>query len=137
MTKRKKIILGVLAIVIGLPVALIAAVMAWFWMEGKTNGAVVTSRQTRKYLLYVPKSYDRSKPTPLVISLHPAATRPETEMEITGWNDVADEHGFIVVYPSGSEFPRVWPMEDGQADDKSAAGGTDNLRMKAVELSRE
>jgi polyhydroxybutyrate depolymerase len=110
MTKRKKIILGVLAIFIGLPVVLIAVVMVWFWMQGKTNGAIVTLGQTRKYLVYVPKSYDRSKPTPLVISLHPAAARAETEMEISRWNDVADEHGFIVVYPSGSDFPRVWPM---------------------------
>jgi polyhydroxybutyrate depolymerase len=109
-SKRKKIILGVLAIVIGLPVALIAVVMAWFWMERKTNGAIVTSGQTRKYLLYMPKTYDRSKPMPLLISLHPAAARPETEMEISRWNDLADEHGFIVVYPSGSDFPRVWPM---------------------------
>ena len=31
-------------------------------------------------------------------------------MEISRWNDLADEHGFIVVYPSGSGFPRVWPM---------------------------
>jgi polyhydroxybutyrate depolymerase len=32
-------------------------------------------------------------------------------MEISGWNELADEHGFIVVYPSGSEVPRVWPMD--------------------------
>jgi poly(3-hydroxybutyrate) depolymerase len=71
--KRKKIILGVLGIVIGLPVALIAVAMVWFRMEGKTNGTIVTSGETRKYLLYVPKTYDRSKPTPLLISLHAAA----------------------------------------------------------------
>jgi polyhydroxybutyrate depolymerase len=108
--KRKKIILGVLGIVIGLPVALIAVAMVWFRMEGKTNGTIVTSGETRKYLLYVPKTYDRSKPTPLVISLHPAALRPQTEMEISRWNQVADEHGFIVVYPAGSGVPRIWPM---------------------------
>lgn len=110
MTKRKKIIVGVLAIVIVLPVAFIAVVVAWFRMEGKTNGAIITSGETRKYLLYVPKTYDRSKPTPLLISLHAAALRPASEMEISRWNELADEHGFIVVYPSGSEFPRVWPM---------------------------
>ena len=109
-SKRKKIILGVLTIVIGLPVALIAVAVAWFRMEGKTNGAIVTSGETRKYLLYVPKTYDRSKPTPLLISLHAAALRPAAEMEISRWNELADEHGFLVVYPSGSEIPRVWPM---------------------------
>jgi polyhydroxybutyrate depolymerase len=107
--KTKRIILGVLAIMVGLPVAFVALLAAWFRMEGKTNGAIVTSGETRKYLLYVPKTYDRSKPTPLLISLHPAATRPDIEMAISRWNGLADEHGFIVVYPSGSGFPRVWP----------------------------
>jgi polyhydroxybutyrate depolymerase len=108
--KRKKTIVGVLAVVIGLPVAFIAVAVAWFRMEGKTNGAIVTSGERRKYLLYVPKTYDRSKPTPLLISMHAAALRPAAEMEISRWNDLADEHGFLVVYPSGSEVPRVWPM---------------------------
>lgn len=108
--KRRKIIVGVLTIVVGLPVALVVTAVVWFSWEGETNGTVVTSGQTRKYLLYVPKTYQRSKPTPLVISLHAAALRPAAEMEISRWNELADEHGFIVVYPSGSELPRVWPM---------------------------
>lgn len=33
---------------------------------------IVSSGQKREYLLYVPRSYDRAKPTPLVISMHAA-----------------------------------------------------------------
>jgi polyhydroxybutyrate depolymerase len=83
---------------------------AAFASLNETNGTIVTSGETRQYLLYVPKTYDRSKATPLVISLHPAATWPAAEMEISRWNELADEQGFIVVYPSGSDEPRVWPM---------------------------
>jgi hypothetical protein len=36
--KIKKIVIGGVLLVIGLPVALIAVAMAWFRMEGKTNG---------------------------------------------------------------------------------------------------
>jgi poly(3-hydroxybutyrate) depolymerase len=43
--------------------------------------------------LYVPKSYDRSKATPLVICIHPAAAWPALQMTITWWNEVADTHG--------------------------------------------
>ncbi len=84
--------------------------LAAFASLNETNGTIVSSGEPRQYLLYVPKSYDRSKPTPLVISLHPAASWPAAEMEISRWNELADEHGFIVVYPSGSDVPRVWPM---------------------------
>lgn len=94
-----------LAITVFLSVFCLAAV-TW----DNTNGTIVTSGETRQYLLYVPKIYDRSKATPLVISLHGAALWPAAEMTISRWNELADEHGFIVVYPSGSDVPRVWPM---------------------------
>src|SRR4029077_6381141 len=81
-SKRKKIILGVLAIIIGLPVALILTVVAWISISDKTNGTIVSSGQKRRYLLYVPKTYDPSKATPLVISLHPAASWPAAERNI-------------------------------------------------------
>lgn len=115
---RKKIILGVLLIVIGLPLALILTASACFYIMDKTNRTIVSSDVTRRYLLYVPKTYDRSKATPLVISLHPGATWPAVEMNISRWNELADEHGFIVVYPEGSGAflgglgpgPQIWPM---------------------------
>jgi polyhydroxybutyrate depolymerase len=117
-SKRKKIILGVLTIVIGLPVALLVMVLAWTSIEDKTNGTIISSGVTRRYLLYVPKTYDRSKPTPLVISMHGRGTWPAVEMHISRWNEVADEHGFLVVYPAGSGAfwggfrpgPQAWHM---------------------------
>lgn len=95
-SKKKKIILGVLMIVIGLPMALTLTVVAWVSISDKTNGTIVSSGQTRRYLLYVPKTYDPSKSTPLVISLHPAMSWPAAEMNMSRWNDLADERGFIV-----------------------------------------
>ena len=107
---KNKIVTFLVVIFVGFPVLLIGAAFLWFRIEGKTNGVVVTSGQTRKYFLYVPRTYDRSKKTPLLISLHAGALRPEAQMEISRWDDLADEHGFIVIYPSGSRLPRVWPM---------------------------
>src|ERR1700740_2032734 len=116
--KTKKIIVGVLLIVIGLPVTLIAAALAWSAIADKTNGAILSSGVTRRYLLYVPQTYDRSRATPLVISMHPGATWPAVEMNISRWNEVAERYGFIVVYPEGSGAfigglgpgPQIWPM---------------------------
>jgi polyhydroxybutyrate depolymerase len=115
--KRRKIIFVVLMIVIGLPVAFVLSALVWGYLSDRTNGSIVSSGVTRRYLLYVPKAYDRSRPTPLVISIHPAATWPAVEMSISGWNELAEQYGFIVVYPAGSgaffgTFTRgasVWP----------------------------
>lgn len=116
--KAKKVIVGVLVAVVGLPVAFVSALLAWGYFSDTTNGSLVSSDVKRRYLLYVPKAYNRSKSTPLVISLHPAATWPAFEENISRWNDLADERGFIVVYPAGTgaffdTFTRgqsVWPM---------------------------
>ena len=71
MSKTRKFIVGAVVIVIGLPLAIILSAFACFWFMDNTNGTVVSSGLTRRYLLYVPRSYDRSKPTSLIITLHP------------------------------------------------------------------
>jgi polyhydroxybutyrate depolymerase len=119
----RTIVIGAVVAVIGLPVVsvLIAGVSfyASFYALNRTNGTIVSSGQKREYLLYVPRSYDRAKPTPLVISMHAAALWPATQMETSQWNKVADEHGFIAVYPSGTTLrgggtgvlPKVWLLK--------------------------
>jgi len=110
-TRRKKIIIGVVLVVIGLPAALVLVLAASIGVLNQTNGTIVSSGEKRDYLLYVPRSYDPAKPTPLVISLHAAALWPAAQMEMSQWNKVADEHGLIVVYPSGSG--RIWHVNRG------------------------
>ena len=110
MTARRRKVVAAVLIALGVLLLCAVAAVPWFLGEGRTNGSVVSGGVKRNYLLYVPKGYDRSQPTALVISLHPAASWPAAEMAISRWNGVADEHGFLVVYPSGSDTPRVWPM---------------------------
>jgi polyhydroxybutyrate depolymerase len=130
----RKIVIGAVVVVIGLPVVLVLiagvsfyALMS-FYALNRTNGTIVSSGQKREYLLYVSRSYDRAKPTPLVISMHAAALWPATQREASQWNKVADENGFIVVYPSGTTLSgsgtgvlpfRVWllrPEADASAN---------------------
>jgi polyhydroxybutyrate depolymerase len=107
----RKIVMGVVLIFIGLPLVSVLIFAAWASSHNKTNGSLVSSGQKREYLLHVPPKYDRSKPTALVISMHGAALWPAAQMNASQWNRVADDQGFIVVYPSGSGFPRIFPMK--------------------------
>jgi polyhydroxybutyrate depolymerase len=86
-----------------------------FRRANRDNGAMVSSGERREYLLYVPPSYDRTKPTPLVISLHGAGLWGAAQREISQWNRIADREGIIVVYPSGVEGngPRIWRADGG------------------------
>ena len=111
---RKNVVRAVWAI-LSLPLLLALIEAVAFHVANRDNGAMVSSGESRTYLLYVPSSYDRSKPPPLVISLHGAALWGAGQMEISQWNRVADREGFIVVYPSGVEGhgPRIWRADGG------------------------
>src|SRR5260370_13880747 len=111
----RKIVIGAVLAIIGLPVMLVVIAAVSICVLDRTNGTIDSSAQKREYLLLVPRSYDRTKPTPLVISMHAAALWPAHQMNLSRWNRLADEHGFIVVYPSGTTLrggagvlPRVW-----------------------------
>ena len=108
----------VILILFGIAVALAALVVIQGRLPaGVTRGRIVSAGRKRSYLLYVPKSYDPTTPVPLVISLHGFASWPANQMSVSQWNDLADEHGFIVVYPSGTGFPKRWNTSGVASDD--------------------
>jgi len=78
----------------------------------QSNGKIISTGQTRRYIVYVPDAYDPHTPTPLVISFHGFADWPAHHMRVSGWNVIADENGFIVVYPMGTHFPLRWLAHD-------------------------
>jgi len=61
---------------------------------------------TREFLEYVP--HDISLHSPLVIVLHGALMDAKSMREWTGYefDQLADQHGFVVVYPNG--YKRTW-----------------------------
>jgi polyhydroxybutyrate depolymerase len=108
MARIRKILVLLLLAVIGLPlVALLLAASALVYFDD-SSGYLLFSGEKREYLLHVPAGYSGANPVPLVISLHVAFMMPSSQKRYTAWNDVADAHGFIVVYPAGSGFPKLW-----------------------------
>ena len=66
--------------------------------------------------MYIPSSYDRSMPVPVVIALHGKGVDGEGMILVTrrGFDRLAERDGFIVVYPDGVE--RNW--NDGRRDEE-------------------
>lgn len=122
MVNIKKTVIRVVLVAVGAPVVFVviavASFYARFYVPNQSSKTIVSLGEEREYLLYVPETYDRTKSTPLVISMHAAALWPATQMETSQWNEVADEHGFLVVYPSGMTpsgtgtgvRPKVWSI---------------------------
>ncbi|BBY90559.1 esterase [Mycobacterium gallinarum] len=56
----------------------------------------------RNYLVHVPPGIEQ--PTGLVINLHGAGMTAGAQAAMTNYNAVADQHGFVVVYPEGVDL---------------------------------
>lgn len=73
---------------------------AWY-LDHQISGSVTVDNEAHDYIVHAPPAYNANNPAPLVISLHGAASWPAFQQDVTGWNRVADQDGFIVVYPGG------------------------------------
>ncbi|MGM0386711.1 MAG: alpha/beta hydrolase family esterase [Actinomycetota bacterium] len=98
------VLIALVALIVGLP----AIGWAAFQVANRTNGEILTSGETRRYLLHVPESIVPGEPVPLVVDLHGFAQWPANQRDISNWDDLADEEGFIVVHPEGTGFPLRW-----------------------------
>ena len=108
-------VIGAVLAFIWLPAVLVLIAAVSFNVVNRTSGTIVSSGEKREYILYVPKSYDRARPAPLVISMHGAMNWPSFQMNVSQWNKAADENGFIVVYPAGTGAgPKTWFMHGWQ-----------------------
>lgn len=117
---RKKLARRIALVLLGLSLAVILLPAGIFQLVNRTNGALVSSGEKRTYLLYVPEKYDPATPAPLVISIHGFAEWPAHQRDISHWNTLADQHGLIVVYPSGTNFPLRWQITPGSSSDPHA-----------------
>lgn len=55
----------------------------------------------RSYRVHVPRNYQPSSPWPVVIAIHGAYSTAEYHEQRTGFSRVAEQKGFIVLYPNG------------------------------------
>ncbi len=57
--------------------------------------------RSRTFIVHFPKGYCDEKPVPLVLSFHGRHGQGKNQAKLSGFDEVADRHGFIVVYPDG------------------------------------
>lgn len=55
----------------------------------------------RTYYLYIPKSYQKDYPLPLVLAFHGSGKQGKDMAAFTNLSHLAEQKGFIVVYPDG------------------------------------
>ena len=68
---------------------------------GFTFNEEVINGETRRWITYVPSSYDGSKAVPVVMSIHGYTASAASMVEESRWHEIAEAEGFIVIYPQG------------------------------------
>lgn len=67
----------------------------------QVNGTITHNGITRNHITYVPTGYIPGTAVPLVFVMHGFTQSAEAIMNVTGFNDLAEDQGFIVAYPNG------------------------------------
>ena len=111
----RRIIVGTVVVVVGLPLVVIMIALVWISVLDRPTDAS-SPPTTRGSTFSTPDSYHPTTPAPLIISMHAGATWPAQQKNLSRWNRIADENGFIVVYPSGTpqlvNVARIWHTFD-------------------------
>ncbi|WP_269791318.1 PHB depolymerase family esterase [Stenotrophomonas sp. Iso1] len=81
----------------------------WLALAGSANAQTATGHWdiglygnifgSREYQVWVPADYSETQAQPLLLVLHGCVNGPNLMGEASGFNEVADAEGFIVVYP--------------------------------------
>ena len=69
--------------------------------RSSASGYLQVGNLKRAYDLHVPASYKSNQPAPLLIALHGTGGNGNVMKQQTGFNQLAEQNGFIVVYPDG------------------------------------
>lgn len=67
----------------------------------QVNGTITHNSITRNHITYIPSAYVPGTPVPLVFVMHGFTQSAQAIMNATGFNDLAEQEGFIVAYPNG------------------------------------
>jgi polyhydroxybutyrate depolymerase len=70
------------------------------------SSSIFSGGLQRTYNVHVGSSYDKTRPTPLLIVLHGGGGTGQGMVKLTGFNAVADRESLIIVYPDG--FEKHW-----------------------------
>lgn len=68
---------------------------------GFSEHTLESAGSTRSYLLYVPDQLPAG-PTPLLFSFHGSGGVPQNQVDTSHFDKLADQHGFIAVFPAGA-----------------------------------
>lgn len=73
------------------------------------NPAAAEGYATRSYIVHVPSGYVPTRPTPLLLDFHGGGGTAAGTASSSGFSALADQRGFLAVYPQGLPYDALGP----------------------------
>ena len=77
------------------------SIVATINLIGQTQDSFIHDGEERNFIYYVPNSWNSTSEYPLLIVLHGLTQTGNGIMNITGFNEIAEDNNFVVCYPDG------------------------------------
>lgn len=90
------------------------------YQTGRNAYQIDVDGTSRNFFVHVPHSYSDDTPTPIVFMIHGSGGSGSDQYDTSGWKEVADQHGFIVVFPTALTY---FVETIGRNQTKWSAGG--------------
>jgi polyhydroxybutyrate depolymerase len=75
----------------------------------------------RRYLQTVPEAHDGETPVPVVLDFHGLLEGAEIHSQMSQYSPLAQEEGFVAIFPHGSGEPVRWDANPNSADNQDLA----------------
>jgi len=72
---------------------------------GDSNQTLMLNSVNRSFVLHVPRSYDGTKPVPLIVDLHGLGSSGMNELQNSPYPAVTDAEGVVIAFPDGLKGP--------------------------------
>jgi poly(hydroxyalkanoate) depolymerase family esterase len=104
-----------------------------------TTGSYSNSSGALSYQLYVPSTYKAGTAMPLVVALHGCTQTADVFRQLTRWDQLAQQKGFIVLFPqqsSSQNYMSCWnffqsaDMSRGAGEPAAIAGVTQSVQQR-------
>src|SRR5271154_2083876 len=106
---------------------LLSVIHSSFAQSRDLDKTISAENRKRQYLIHLPPSYNRGAKFPLIIALHGGGGDYKRTIRYYNLNSLADENGFIVVYPNA--INKAWSMNGASSRVKKMDSSVDDVKF--------
>jgi len=109
---------------------LLLFVSAKIFAQQDIDKTITVDNRERQYLIHLPPSYETLQKLPVIFALHGGGGTYKNTIKFYGFNGLADQNGFIIIYPNAVN--KAWHMPGITSREKALDTTVDDVHFISV-----